>query len=173
MGVLEEKSLLIRTQILETTDEGTIMEITFKGVHDHHWPYGGKIRDFIKAEVLDKEPAAVIFDFSEYEYEFGNEIGDPLMAMQMARKPPVFIPFAIIAHGTTARSLMSLSRGSGLERIFKFGFFEDVEAGLAFLRKEMDKTGSPSGPGGLSPLSDKAFGEAGCPALPGLRICGL
>jgi hypothetical protein len=135
MGIFEAKNLLIRTQILEATDKGTIMEIAFEGVHEHHWPYGGKIRDYIKAEVLDKEPAAAIFDFSEYEYEFGNEIGDPFMAMLMAREPPVFIPFAIIAHGTTARSLTSLFRVSGLERIDKFGFFEDREAGLAFLRK--------------------------------------
>jgi|GEM_PF-580389 serpin B len=146
MGVFEEKNLLIRTQILEATEKRVILEIAFEGVHEHPWPYRSKIRDFIKAEVLDKAPAAVIFDFTEYEYEFGNEIGDAFMTMLMARKPPVFVPFAIIARGTTARSLTSLFGGTGLGRMAKFGFFDDLEDGRAFLWKVLNESGSPAAP---------------------------
>jgi hypothetical protein len=139
MGAFQEKKITIRTEILEETERGAILEIAFKGIHDHNWPHGRKIISFVTEEILRIKPSAVLFNFLEYRYDFGNEIADPIMAACFGREHHAPLPFAIVAQGITSRSLKSLFRFSKLETVFKYGFFEAVVDGWAFLRNVLDQ----------------------------------
>jgi len=148
MSIYEEKNLLIQTRILEETDRGTIQEIAFKGIHDHLWPAGWRIQEFIKEEVRKVMPDACLFDFLEYEYEFGNEIAGPIMAPMLAHGAPPFAPIAIVAQGNTARSLKSLFVGCNLGKVAEIEFFEDSASGCAFLHGVLDARKRPLTPEG-------------------------
>lgn len=148
MGVFQEKELTIRVQILEETEKGAILEIAFKGIHDHNWPHGRRINSFVKEEVRKINPAAIVFNFVEYRYDFGNEIADPILVAPLACEHPAALPFAIVAEGITSRSLKSLFAPSKLETVFKYEFFEAVGAGCAFLQRVLSRVDSPPKPEG-------------------------
>ena len=145
MALFEAKDLVIRTSTLDDEDRGTIQVISFTGTHTHHWPPGASVQDFIETEIRKARPAACLFDFLGYEYTFGNEIGGPIMAPLLYGGPPC-PPIAIVAQGLTARSLKSLFRAGNLDKIAGFGFFEDAESGLGFLRGALDKRKTSPGP---------------------------
>lgn len=148
MDTFQEKKIAIRTEALEETQRGAILEIAFKGVHDHSWPHGKRIRSFVEEEILRIRPAAVVFNFREYRYDFGNEIADPIMVACLGRKHRAPLPFAIIAEGITSHSLKSLFRFSKLETVFPYAFFGAVEDGCAFLRSLLGQVDSPPSPKG-------------------------
>jgi hypothetical protein len=144
MALFEAKNLVIRTRVLDATEGGAIQEISFIGIHDHHWPVGRKIHDFIKEDFLNSKALACLFDFTGYEYGFGNEIGGPIMAVILARGAPPLPPIAIVAQGHTARSMKGLFAFSNLEKIIEYEFFEDSESGCAFLRRVLDARKKPA-----------------------------
>jgi hypothetical protein len=146
MGVLQEGELTIRTRILEEKGKGAILEIAFKGLHDHTWPHGKRMNRFVAEEVRKRKPAALMFNFVEYRYDFGNEIADPILAALRVRKRPAILPFAIIATGATSRSLKNLLGLSNWNIVFEYEFFEAVEAGFAFLRRALSQAGDAPGP---------------------------
>jgi hypothetical protein len=148
MSIFEDKNLVIRTRILDETEGRVIQEIAFIGIHDHHWPVGWKIQEFVEGEIRKVDPAAYLFDFLEYEYEFGNEIGCPIMATLRARGAPPFPPIAIVAQGGTARSMKSLFAGFNLKKITEIEFFEDSASGCAFLHRTLDARKKPPAPEG-------------------------
>ena len=134
MGAFAADNLTIKTVILEGPGTNVILKITFSGTHDHLWPHGHEIDAFIKEETNAVGPAACLFDFLDYRYEYGNEIGGPIMAACIDPARQAIRDFAIAATGTTAIRLKSLFAGSNLEKVFRFGFFDNSEDGLAFLR---------------------------------------
>ncbi len=143
MALFEDKNLVIRTRVLDDTKGRLIQEIAFIGIHDHFWPAGRKIREFVEGEIRKVDPAACLFDFLGYDYEFGNEIADPIMVAILARGAPPFPPIAIVAQSGTARSLKSLFALCNLEKITEVDFFEDSTNGCAFLRGVLDARKKP------------------------------
>lgn len=145
MGRFEAEDLVIQTRILEETDHGAIQEISFVGIHHHHWPdhaTGRRVQAFMESEIREARPAACLFDFLGYDYTFGNEIGGPIGAALLYGGPPC-PPIAIVAAGRTGRSLRSLFVDSNLDKITDIGFFEDAENGRAFLRQALEKRVKP------------------------------
>lgn len=140
MGVFDAKDMTVRTGILEETGHGQILEIEFNGIHTHHWPEGGSPGSFIDGEVNNSKPAAILFNFAKYHYEWGDEIGGLILSACIATRPDPVKHMAIIATGVTARSLRSLLSGMNLERVFKLGLFEDIESGRSFLRRALEDT---------------------------------
>ncbi len=137
MGVFEKELLAIRARVLEETGRGAILEISFHGAHDHNWPHGGEIRTFVTAEVRNIRPAAIVFEFAEYRYEFGNEIADPILAAVIACGPSACPPIAIVAKGNTSKALQSLLEASKLGSIFQYEFFDTPVAARAFLHRAL------------------------------------
>ena len=65
MGRFEAEDLVIQTRILEETERGAIQEISFTGIHHHHWPdrtTGPRIQAFMESEIREARPAACLFD---------------------------------------------------------------------------------------------------------------
>jgi hypothetical protein len=135
MGHFERKNLSIETRMLADAGRGNILEVAFSGVHDHHWPYGEAINGFIRMEVQASRPAAILFDFSGYHYEWGNEIGGPIMTALLVDDPPGSLPLAIVANGITFVRLKSLFQDGMLDQVLRVGFFESSDKGLDFLWK--------------------------------------
>jgi len=140
MSLFEDKNLVIRSRIIEEPGCRIILEISFEGIHDHRWPAGERIQEFIESEVRKARPVAGLFDFRGYDYAQGDEIGAPIMAVIGHGAWPLR-PIAIVATGQTARLLKSLHAGSNLDKITDIGFFEDTASGCAFLQQALDKRG--------------------------------
>src|SRR5512137_2447690 len=117
MAIFEAKDLVIRTDAVDDAKRGIRIEISFSGIHEHHWPAGAgtKIQEFVEGEIRRVRPAACLYDFLGYDYSWGNEIGGPIMAALLygGAPPP---PIAIVAQGRTARSLKSLFAVSMLDK---------------------------------------------------------
>jgi hypothetical protein len=140
MGLFEATDLIIRTQILEANEPAAILEISFSGIHHHHWPdyeTGRRVQAFMESEIRALRPAACLFDFLGYDYTFGNEIGEPIFSTLYYCGPPR-PPFAIVAAGRTGRSLRGLFAFGNLDKINDIGFFETIESGRAFLRRALE-----------------------------------
>ena len=70
-----------RNSILEATPRGTILEVAFSGVHEHG--VGLQVGKYVEETVHRTNPAAVVLNFLEFEYVFGNDIaGIPMGIFQ-------------------------------------------------------------------------------------------
>jgi len=58
MPCFEDKNILVSTRAIGEPGRRPILEISFKGVHDHLWPAGKKTHELIEAEVRRVGPAA-------------------------------------------------------------------------------------------------------------------
>jgi hypothetical protein len=146
MAIFEAENLVIRTGALDDARRGVRLEISFSGVHDHNWPAGERIHEFVEGEIRKARPAACLYDFLAYDYSWGNEIMGPIMAAIIYGSAPP-LPVAIVAQGHTARSLKSLFAGSMLDKITDIGFFEDAQNARGFLEQALDKRRKPSSAG--------------------------
>lgn len=140
MGLFEADNLTIRTEVLDVQGLGRILKITFNGVHFHHWPrpgMGWDIQDFLQGEARAASPAACLFDFLGYHYEFGDEMGGPVLAACIDTERHLFRSLAIVAVGITAERLGSLFSFANTDQVAKYGIFDSIEAGIDHLRKVM------------------------------------
>ncbi len=145
MGILEAKDLVIRTKRIEEGGRGTFLEISFEGVHTHHWPAGINVQAFVEGEIRAVAPAACLFDFLRYDYSFGDEIVGPILSALLASSP-----VAVVAQGGTepsssgVLSLKGLLAAMMLDKLMDFGLFEDAASGYAFLRDRVDRRTAPA-----------------------------
>ncbi len=148
MAVLEAKDLVIRTKRIEEGGRGTFLEISFEGVHTHHWPAGCDVAAFVEGEIRAAVPSACLFDFLHYEYGFGNEIVGLFFYPLNAR-----IPVAIVVQSgpewsrPDVLSLRGFITALKLDKLPDCGLFEDAESGYAFLRDRVDRRADPLSPG--------------------------
>ena len=147
MAIFETKDLVIRTKKIEAGGYGTFLEISFEGVHVHHWPAGCDFMSFIEGEIRAAAPAACLIDFLQYDYSFGNEIVDPIFAPWHVFPRPPIPPVAVVAQGGTASSLKSLFVAGKLDKLPDLGLFETGVSGYAFLRDRLDRRADPLSPG--------------------------
>ena len=140
MAILEAKDLVIRTRSVDVGGRGTFLEISFEGVHTHHWPAGSNVLAFIEGEIRAGAPAACLFDFLRYEYSFGNEIAGPVLRPMLDS-----IPIAVVAQAGTEPSSSGVLSLKGffaammLDKLPDCGLFEDAVGGYAFLRDRVDR----------------------------------
>lgn len=140
MGTYETDNLVIRTQTIDEGRQGVFLEVSFEGVHTHHWPPGSNVQAFVEGEIRAAKPAACLFDFLHYDYTFGNEIvGMILYPLSL------LMPVAVVTQGATKRSrpgvlsLRELFAAMMLDKLPDVDFFEDVASGYAFLRDRLDR----------------------------------
>ena len=139
MAEFKTLNFSIRTGILAKAGPNKILTVELKGVHDHHWPHGAQVRRIVEEEVRQIKPAAVLFDFLDYRYDSGNEIGEPIMTAYIASAPQLIRQMAIVATGSTASSLKSLFVAGMWEKLFNLGFYEDIASGREFLRRALEE----------------------------------
>ncbi len=96
---------------------GDVLQLTFRGrggIGSAGNPDGEQMREAIQAAVADKAPAGLVIDLTEFEYRFGDWIGDLAVA---AVKVVGTGRVCLLATGETAGALRSLWKPSRLDRI--------------------------------------------------------
>jgi hypothetical protein len=126
------------TEVVRVTAQGPILRVAFSGVHRDG--VGQLVGDYV-AEALERhQPAAVVLDFLNFKYRFGNDIGG--IAMAFVRRDSDgkagIRPTAIVATGRTAKSLMSLLQPTRLLDDFAVRFFLDVSSAVEHLRVRLE-----------------------------------
>jgi hypothetical protein len=123
-----------RHSILEATPQGTILEVAFSGVHEHG--VGLQVGKYVEETVHQTNPTAVVLNFLEFEYVFGNDIAGIQWAFfnRSVDKRITIRPCAIVAKGQTAKSLLSLIQSGNLLRVFDIQFAESIDAAVEQLR---------------------------------------
>ena len=123
-----------RHGILEATPQGTILEVAFSGVHEHS--VGLQVGKYVEEIVHQTNPAAVVLNFLEFEYVFGDDIAGIQWAFfnRSADKRITIRPCAIVAKGQTAKSLLSLIQSANLFRVYDIQFAESIDAAVEQLR---------------------------------------
>lgn len=128
------KQLHCRHSILKVTPQGSILEVAFSGVHEDG--VGLQVGKYVEETVQQTDPAAVVLNFLEFEYVFGNDIAGIQCAFfnRSADKKFTIRPCAIVAKGQTAKSLLSLIQSGNLLRVFDIQFAENIDAAVEQLR---------------------------------------
>lgn len=126
------------TEVVRVTAEGTILRVTFSGVHEDG--VGHLVGDYLCEALKRHQPAAVVLDFLPFKYRFGNDIGGIVQAfVRKGTDGKVAIrPSAIVATGRTAKSLMSLLQPAKVLDEFGVRFFPDVSSAVEHLRTKLE-----------------------------------
>ncbi len=131
------KQLHCKHSILEATPQGTILEVAFRGVHEHG--VGLQVSKYVEETVHQTNPAAVVLNFLEFDYVFGNDIAGIQCAFfnRSTDKKITIRPCAIVANGQTAKSLLSLIQSGNLLQVFDIQFAESIDAAVEQLRSRL------------------------------------
>ena len=131
-----------RHGILEATPQGAVLEVAFRGVHKHG--VGLQVGKYVAETVHQNNPAAVVLNFLEFDYVFGNDIAGILCAFfnRSADKKITIRPCAIVATGQTAKSLLSLIQSGNLLKVFDIQFAESIDAAVEQLRSRLARAKS-------------------------------
>ena len=128
------KDITINVNLLEQGLTKKILEIKFIGIHDHSWYHGKDIREYIKTAVEKHEPNAIILNYLKYQYSFGNELWDTIITPIMNLKKNKMRLGAIIADGSTMKSIYSLLLGTNIEKVCDIVLLTDKAEALEHLR---------------------------------------
>jgi hypothetical protein len=132
-----ETDIIIDTNLLDKGSQGIILEFKFSGVHDHSaWP-SWEIHAYLEKEVEKHKPDAVLVNFLHYQYGFGNELGNAIFPCDINSKEKSFRPCAIIAKGSTKKSIQSLLTNGMIQKIFNIVVLEDKADALEHVKKEL------------------------------------
>lgn len=133
------RELSCKSKTLLNTDQGPIVEIAFAGeypsgeVGDHAFV----MMDYVTSVVSKENPAAVLFNFTEYEYRGGDAIGQIIIPLgDPVRK--VFRPACVVALGQTAKSMQWFFEPNVMWGMEGWKLFDKVEDGLAFLQNRLE-----------------------------------
>jgi len=132
------------SRILGTSPKGKVLEITFRGTHE--WTHGREMNEYIKENLAEHNPAAVVFNLLEYQYAFGDDVTGLFRAsvdLLELKTPDArnFRPVCIIARGTTYASLYDYFKSSRILDAFRIDFVSTLESALERLR---ERTGEMS-----------------------------
>lgn len=129
--------LELKATLLDEDSHGVILEFEFRGIHDHMWPHGKEIVEFLKKEMDKYKPDAILLDFSQYQYTFGNELMSVILTPAINSGKKSIRPCAIIAEGPTKNSIESLIDESMIQRVFNIVIFKSKEKALEHIKKEL------------------------------------
>jgi len=126
------------TEIVWVSVHGPILRIAFSGVHRDG--NGHQVGEHVAKALKRHLPAAVVLDFLEFKYRFGNDIGGILRAWsgETSNGKPAIRPAAIVATGDTAKAFMSLLRFANVVDRFDVKCFSDVASAVTHLRAKLE-----------------------------------
>ena len=98
--------------------------------------HGNAITAFVRKVVRESEAKALLLDFSELRYEYGDAIGSAFVHPSPQGQSEVeFLPCAVVASGRTKKSLISLLIDFGrIDSYVSLAFFEHPEEAATHLR---------------------------------------
>ena len=134
MGVLCESGPLMET------NRGLIVEVAFTGrfgIGAQGNSDANETMAHVTGVVKNDRPAAVLFNLSNLEYEFGDAIG--AIAVPLIKTKPV-TPACFVANGTTAQALQWFFQKDMIFGVFGFKLFSDREQGVVFLTQRISAT---------------------------------
>jgi len=134
------QDLEIRVIVHENVSKGIILEFEFHGIHDHMWPHGKEIYSYLEKETDKHKPDAVLLNYLQYQYTFGNELGGTIMIPILNMKEKRIRPCAIVADGPTAKSLQSLMVASDIRRTINIEMFGKKEFALEYLERLLSQS---------------------------------
>lgn len=129
--------LELKATLLDDVSQGVILKFEFLGIHDHMWPYGKEVVEYLKKEVDKHKPDAILLDFSQYQYKFGNELMDVILTPAINSEKENIRPGAIIAQGKTKDSIQSLIYESMMHKVLNIAILENNEEALEHIKKEL------------------------------------
>lgn len=109
--------------------------IEYRQIQSHRPPIWNAI---VTRVVKNDRPAAVLFNVSNLQYEFGDAIGGIATPLIVKRKSA--IPACFIANGATAKALQWFFQEKMIFNLFGFRLFSDRERGIAFLKERIGAT---------------------------------
>ena len=130
--------LVCEWRILETLASGSVLEVTFRGVHDSN--HGGEMDRHVSEKIKRDPPAAILFNLLDYEYEFGDDV-TALFSSSLVREPRGLRlrPVCIVAAETTHTSLCNFFKSVKLLDACKIEFMSTVESALVRLRERLEE----------------------------------
>ena len=134
MGILCESRPLLKTE------RGLIVEVAFTGrfgVGSQGNSDATEMAAHVTSAVKNDRAAAVLFNLSNLEYDFGDAIG--AIAIPLIKSKPV-IPACFVANGTTAQALQWFFQKNMIFGVAGFKLFSDREQGTAFLTERISST---------------------------------
>ena len=132
-----ERDITIEANLLDRSTKGIILEIQFIGIHNHLWPHGKDIYDYLEAVVEKHEHDAILFNYLQYRYTFGNELISTIIIPVFNFKQKSIHPCAIIADGSTKTSIQSLMDESMIQKLCNIAVFTDKMKALEHIKKEL------------------------------------
>jgi hypothetical protein len=131
------QNLELKATLLKDVSHGVILEFEFRGIHDHMWPHGKEILEYLKKETDKHKPDAILLDFSQYQYTFGNELMGVIFTPAFNSGKKSIRPCAIIAEGPTKNSIESLIDESMMQKVLNISIFTNNEEALEHINKEL------------------------------------
>lgn len=135
------KSPVCASKTLENTDNGPIIEVSFRGTYPPGTegnPHAAVMKHHVKRLVAEKSPVAVLFDLTELAYVWGDALGSIAWDLHQKTDPRkskmLFIPACVIARGRTAKALEWFFSPNVIFGIAGMRLFDNVADGLEFLR---------------------------------------
>lgn len=130
------KTCAMHAERLEETAHGRIIMIAFGGAY----PLGSlgnevasSMKKFVSEVVADENPAAVLFNLTRLDYEFGDAIMGIVMPLIDAGR--ITRPFCVHATGNTALSLAPLFRPPFMWSVLGVVSCDTRAAGIEILKK--------------------------------------
>jgi hypothetical protein len=127
----------LKAKLLDEVSQGVILEFEFHGIHDHMWPYGKEVVEYLKKEVDKYKPDAILLDFSQYQYTFGNELMNVILTPAINSEKESIRPGAIIAKGKTKDSIQSLIDESMMRKVLNITILSNTVEALEHIKKEL------------------------------------
>jgi hypothetical protein len=117
--------------VLREPEHGSVLHFVFHG--HHHWTHGPKMFGYVEEIARRENPSGIVLDLTDYEYEFGNDVGC-LFMVGFDRSSRASCPVVILAEGRTRAALGTLFEDSGFGRLGRVGFRTTLQAALEWLR---------------------------------------
>jgi len=99
------------------------------------WPRGEKIREYLQEKIRELKPEAILLDFLNYKYDWGNEIMGPILLASLDPNSTRIRPCSVLAMGRTAKALKSLLVEGNVDKILNIKLFSEKKEALEHLKK--------------------------------------
>jgi len=131
------QNLEFKAILLDDVSQGVILKFEFRGIHDHGCPHNKEIVEYLEKEVEKYKPDAILLDFLQYQYKFGNELMNVILTPVFNPEKESIRPGAIIAKEKTKDSIQSLIYESMMHKVLNIAILENNEEALEHIKKEL------------------------------------